>query len=61
MMLRHQHYRINTTSLKHRKLSPYQKPVRSVVIYEIQSHHVTSHQVYFLMTSDTLPSSGCDP
>jgi hypothetical protein len=32
MMLRDQHYRINTTSLKHRKLLPYRRRVISVVI-----------------------------
>jgi len=45
MMLRDQHYRINTTSLKHRKLSPYQKPARSVVITKFKAimlHHTKS-------------------
>jgi hypothetical protein len=61
MMLRDQHDRINTTSLKHRKLFAVSEAGEIRGHYEIQSHHVTSHQVYFLMTSDTLPSSGCDP
>jgi hypothetical protein len=42
MILRDQHYRINTTSLKHRKLPPYQKPAISVVITKFKAillHH----------------------
>jgi len=45
MMLRDQQYRINTTSLKHRKLSPYQKPERSLVntkFKAIMLHHTKS-------------------
>jgi len=45
MMLRDQHYRINTTGLKQRKLSPYQKPVRSVVVTKFKAsmlHHTKS-------------------
>jgi hypothetical protein len=48
MMLRDQHYRINATSLKHRKLSSYQQRVISVVI--------TSFEAILLRQ----PSSGCD-
>jgi hypothetical protein len=36
-MLRDQHYRINTTSLKHRKLSPYQQRVIFVVITSFEA------------------------
>src|ERR1700722_17210118 len=36
-MLRDQHYRINTNSLKHRKLSPYQQRVLFVVITSFEA------------------------
>jgi hypothetical protein len=42
MMLRDQHYRINTTGLRHRKLSAFQKPARFVVITTFEAvmlHH----------------------
>jgi len=45
MMLRDQHDRINTTSLRNRKLSPYQKPAISVAITKFKAimlHHTKS-------------------
>jgi hypothetical protein len=58
MMLRDQHYRINTTSLKHRKLSP--QRVISVVITSFEAI-LLRHSKSFFMTSVTpMPSSGCD-
>jgi len=60
MMLRDQHYRINTTSLKHRRLSPYQQQVISVVITSFEAI-LLRHSKSFFMTSVTpMPSSGCD-
>jgi hypothetical protein len=59
MMLRDQHHRINTTSPQASQAFAVLEAGGIRGHYEIQSHHVTSHQVYFLMTSDTLPSSGC--
>ncbi len=59
LMLRDPRHRINTMSFGHGKLSPYQQRVRSH--YAIQSHLVTSLEVYFFMTSVTpLASPGCD-
>src|SRR2546430_6589792 len=46
MMLRDQHYRINTTSLKHRKLSPNQQRVIRGH-YVLRSHPVTSLEAFF--------------
>jgi hypothetical protein len=37
MMLRDQHYRINTTSLEHRKLLPYRRRVKSVAITSFEA------------------------
>jgi len=62
MMLRDQHDRINTTSLRNRKLSPYQKPAISVAITKFKAITLRHTKSIFLMTSDTLPStSGYDP
>jgi hypothetical protein len=58
MMLRDQHHRINTTSPRASQAFAVSEVGDIRSLYEIQSHHVTSHQVYFLMTLDTLPSSG---
>jgi len=59
-MLRDQHYRINITSLKHRKLSPYQQRVMSVVITSFEAI-LLRHSKSFFMTSVTpMPWSGCD-
>jgi hypothetical protein len=60
MMLRDQHYRINTTSLRHRELSPYQQRAISVAITSFKAI-LLRHSKYFFMTSVTLmPSSGRD-
>jgi hypothetical protein len=52
MMLRDQHYRINTTSLKHRKLSPYQRRAISVVIPSFKAI-LLRHSKSFFMIGDT--------
>jgi hypothetical protein len=47
MMLRDQRYRINTTSLKHCKLSPYQQRVISVVIASFKAIRLRHSNVFF--------------
>jgi hypothetical protein len=60
MILRDQHYRINTTSPEHHRLSLYQQRVVSVVITPFEAT-LLRHSKSFFMTSVTpMPSSGCD-
>jgi hypothetical protein len=59
MMLRDQHYRINTTRLKHRKLSPYQQPVISVVITFFEAILLRHSKSFFVTSVTPMPSSGC--
>jgi hypothetical protein len=60
MMLRDQHYRFNTTSLKHRKLSPYQQRVISVVITSFEAILLRHSSLFFHDVGTALASSGCD-
>jgi hypothetical protein len=53
MMLRDQHYRINTTSFRHRKLSPYQQRADTGGYYVLQGHLVTSLEIFFHDVGDT--------
>ena len=53
MMLRDQHHRINTTSLKHRKLSPYQQRVISVVITSFEAILLHHSKSFFHDVGDT--------
>jgi hypothetical protein len=53
IMLRDQHYRINTTSLRHRKLSPYQQRVISVVITSFEAILLRHSKSFFHDVSDT--------
>jgi hypothetical protein len=60
MMLRDQHYRINTTSLMHRKLSPYQQRATSVVITSLKAILLRHSKSFFLTSVTPMPFSGCD-
>jgi len=60
VMLRDQHYRINTTSLKHRKLSRYQQRAISVVITSFEAILLRHTKSFFMTPVTAIPSSGCD-
>jgi hypothetical protein len=60
MMLADQSCRINTTSLNHRKLSPYQQRVISAVITFFEAILLRHSKSFFLTSVTPMPSSGCD-
>src|SRR6266849_3632344 len=53
IMLRDQHYRINTTSLKHRKLSPYPQRVISMVTTSFEAILLRHSKSFFHDVGDT--------
>ena len=60
MMLRDQRYRINTASLKHCKLSPYQQRVISAVITFFEVIRLRHSKSFFMTSVTPMPWSGCD-
>jgi hypothetical protein len=60
MMLPDQRHRFNTTSLRHRKLSPYRQRVISVTITFFEAILLRHSKSFFMTSLIPTASSGCD-
>jgi hypothetical protein len=60
MMLRDQHDRINTISLRHRRISAYQQQVISLVITSFEAILLRRSKSFFMTSVTPMPWSGCD-
>ena len=60
MMLRDKRYRINTTGVSHRKLSPYQQRAISVATTSFKAILLRHSKSFFMTSVIPMPLSGCD-